>query len=43
MPLLDLVNELLLFVAEILSTLSDLNAFVQTSQRLYFLLNYYLY
>jgi ankyrin repeat protein len=43
MPLIDLANELILFVAENLSTLSDLNGFAQTSKRLYFLLNDYLY
>ena len=43
MPLLDLANELILIVAENLSTFSDLNSFAQTSQRLYFLLNNSLY
>src|SRR5947208_1354231 len=43
MPLPDLANELLLSVAETFNRLSDLNAFARTSQRLYFLLNSYLY
>jgi ankyrin repeat protein len=43
MPLHDLANELLLSVAENFNKLSDLNAFARTNQRLYFLLNGYLY
>ena len=43
MSLLDLANELLLSIAENFNRLRDLNAFARTSQRLYFLLNNYLY
>src|SRR6266487_6102015 len=43
MPLLDLSAELLLFIAEILESKGDLNAFSQTNRRLYSLLNNYLY
>ena len=43
MPLLNLADELLLLVAENLSTLRDLNGFTRTSDRLYLLLNDYLY
>jgi ankyrin repeat protein len=43
MPLLDLANELLQFVAENLELERDINAFTQTNRRLYNLLNTYLY
>jgi ankyrin repeat protein len=43
MPLLDLANELLQFIAENLELERDINAFTQTNRRLYNLLNTYLY
>ena len=43
MPLLNLPNELLLYVADNLRTERNINAFARTSRRLYNLLNTYLY
>src|SRR4051794_16325897 len=43
MPLLDLADELLQFIAEILELERDISAFARTNHRLYNLLNTYLY
>jgi ankyrin repeat protein len=43
MPLLDLANEVLLFVVQGLELVRDINAFSQSNRRLQALLNRYLY
>lgn len=43
MPLLDLANEVLLFVVQGLESVRDINAFSQSNRRLHVLLNRYLY